>query len=87
MFFCPIVPNLWGTIGLSIGHYRTRKKKNYNKQNNKLYSVVCACILQTMKKKQPKSLLQQQITKKCAKNENAKACLCIKIDQDFFENN
>ena len=32
-------------------------------------------------KKQPKSLLQQQITKKCAENENANTCLCIKIDQ------
>ena len=28
IFFCPIVPNAWGTNGLSIGHYRTRKKKN-----------------------------------------------------------
>ena len=51
------------------------------------YSVVCACIFQRLKKKQSKSLLQQQITKKCAENENAKTCLCIKIDQDFFENN
>ena len=51
----------------------------------KYYSVVCAWIFQTMKK--TKNLLQQQISKKCAENENAKACLCIKIDQDFFENN
>ena len=48
--------------------------------------MVCVCTLQTMKK-QPRSLLQQQIMKKCAENKNAKACLCIKVDQNFFENN
>ena len=64
-----------------------KEKEKLNKQNNKILQCDLCLHSPNNEKKQPKSLLQQQITKKCTENKNAKAFLCIKIDQDFFENN